>query len=271
MKLAYSTLACPDWRWDQVLKSAVQYHYEGIELRLLDGEILQHDLPSNTRQYLKQSIQQAGLAIACVDTSLGIGQPDPESRKHIVAEGIAFIELAAELGAPSIRVFGQPPKDCHMEDAIHSATDVLTQLAPYGESYGVNITLETHDAFTHIKELLAILQPVTSPRVGLTWDIMNMVASGETVEDCIYRLGHWIKHVHVKDGLPPDWSCLLLGEGIVPMEKALQALNGIGYQGWISVEWEKKWHPELAEPEIAMPHFQKVLQKYLDAMNGTPV
>jgi fatty-acyl-CoA synthase len=43
----------------------------------------------------------------------------------------------------------------------------------------------------------------------------------------------------------------------------LAALQGVGYAGWLAVEWEKKWHPDLAEPEIALPQHAEVLRGYL--------
>ena len=66
--------------------------------------------------------------------------------------------------------------------------------------------------------------------------------------------------VHVKDArrVAPDsnaWQLVLLGEGEVPVREQLQALRQYGYEGYVSVEWEKKWRPELAGPEVAIPHF----------------
>jgi fatty-acyl-CoA synthase len=37
-----------------------------------------------------------------------------------------------------------------------------------------------------------------------------------------------------------------------------------GYQGWISVEWEKRWHPEIAEPKVALPQHLKVLAEWME-------
>ena len=36
-----------------------------------------------------------------------------------------------------------------------------------------------------------------------------------------------------------------------------QALQQLEYEGFISFEWEKKWHPSIADPEIALPHFAR--------------
>ena len=64
--------------------------------------------------------------------------------------------------------------------------------------------------------------------------------------------------MHVKDGRPipniPDtWELCLLNEGVVPLQEAYTALKHAGYDGYISLEWEKKWHPEIDEPEVALP------------------
>jgi sugar phosphate isomerase/epimerase len=39
-----------------------------------------------------------------------------------------------------------------------------------------------------------------------------------------------------------------------------------GYQGWVSVEWEKRWHPEIAEPEVALPQHLAVLGTWIRDM-----
>ena len=47
----------------------------------------------------------------------------------------------------------------------------------------------------------------------------------------------------------------LLGEGEVPIFDAINALISGGYKGFYSFEWEKLWHPELAEPEMALADY----------------
>jgi len=59
------------------------------------------------------------------------------------------------------------------------------------------------------------------------------------------------------------WQLLLLGQGEIPVKDALRLLTARGYEEFISVEWEKKWHPELAGPEVAFPQHIEVLQSYL--------
>jgi fatty-acyl-CoA synthase len=48
----------------------------------------------------------------------------------------------------------------------------------------------------------------------------------------------------------------------VPTPAILSTLKAAGYDGWISVEWEKKWHPHLAEPEVALPQHIAMLREW---------
>jgi sugar phosphate isomerase/epimerase len=54
----------------------------------------------------------------------------------------------------------------------------------------------------------------------------------------------------------------LLGQGEVPVREIIDLLAA-GYPGWISVEWEKHWHPEIEEPQVALPQYYTVLSAWL--------
>jgi sugar phosphate isomerase/epimerase len=56
---------------------------------------------------------------------------------------------------------------------------------------------------------------------------------------------------------------MLLGQGEVPVREMLGLLTANGYQGWISVEWEKHWHPEIEDPELALPQHIELLNTWL--------
>ena len=44
-----------------------------------------------------------------------------------------------------------------------------------------------------------------------------------------------------------------LGDGDVPLDETIAALRDVGYDGALTLEWEKLWHPELDEPDVALP------------------
>jgi sugar phosphate isomerase/epimerase len=81
----------------------------------------------------------------------------------------------------------------------------------------------------------------------------------------VTALGDRFHLVHVKDARPDvdDWRLVPLGEGDVPVRESLAVLDAAGYRGWLAVEWEKRWHPELAEPEVALPGELETLKGWL--------
>ncbi len=88
---------------------------------------------------------------------------------------------------------------------------------------------------------------------------------GETPAQALAELGDRVLNVHVKDArrTADGWQLLLLGEGEIPVKEALRLLMERGYDDFVSVEWEKKWHPELPEPEVAFPQYLTLLRDYV--------
>lgn len=273
MKLAFTTLACPDWSLEQAADAALRYGYAGLELRLLDGILLTPGLGAAARRRVRDVCSQPGLELICVDTSVRIAQPDAAARAAQVRDGLEFIEMAAEWGAPFVRVFGRQPPEAITQAAIDAATACLLPLAERAQALGVAVLLETHDTFARGSSVAQVLGSLGGG-AGALWDTLHPYRMGEPIAETLDLLGSRIQHVHVKDGRKPaiggpDWELTLLGEGDVPIPDILSQLKHIGYSGWLAVEWEKKWHPELAEPDIALRQHAEALRKYLgDAPSG---
>jgi len=98
------------------------------------------------------------------------------------------------------------------------------------------------------------------------------VAGKEKPGDTHAALKRWIRHTHLKDSRPEgaDRRYVLTGTGEVPVEDQVKVLAGAGYPGYYCLEWEKKWHPEIEEPEIAFPHYARVMGEYLAAAGVKP-
>jgi sugar phosphate isomerase/epimerase len=80
----------------------------------------------------------------------------------------------------------------------------------------------------------------------------------------VHELGSWIRHTHLKDSVPAgkERKYVLTGRGDVPIQRQVQALQKIGYKGYLCFEWEKAWHPDLEDPEIAIADYAKVVGGY---------
>jgi fatty-acyl-CoA synthase len=274
-KLAFSTLGCPGWSLDRVVRAAHEYGYDGVELRLLDGEIINADLPAGERRRLRDTFAAASLPICCLDTSIRVAADG--DLEATIGELRAFVALANEIGAPFVRVFGgESPAEWSPEAAFDRAAAVLNGVAADAEAAGVAVVLETHDAFASAKSVAEVLRRAPrpahagAPAVGALWDTHHPYRMGEQPDEVIDLLGDRILHVHVKDARRNDaartgWDLLLLGEGEVPVRDSLTTLRARGYDGWIAIEWEKKWHPHIPEPEVAFPQHIALLRQWLGA------
>lgn len=275
MKLAFTTLACPDWTLEQCIEAAQRYGYEGLELRLLDGEVISSNLNSEQRQRIRIGASRAGIPIIGLDTSVRIAQPHTQSRTEQIREGIALLELAHDLEVPIIRVFAGPPVETTEAEAVSSAVATLEPLVLRGHELGISIALETHDAFSSSALVAQVLKQVRDPSIGALWDFLHPYRLGESPQQTVQQLSGHLLHIHIKDGQRPqeqetEWTLTLLGEGDVPTQDMLTALRATGYDGWLSVEWEKKWHPELAGAEVALPQHAATLRAYLGELSAFP-
>ena len=130
----------------------------------------------------------------------------------------------------------------------------------------MTIILESHDHFTASATLKDVLRQADSEHVGLLWDAHHTFASsGEEPEFTVKELGKWIRHVHLKDsiGRGEDRKYVLTGRGNVPVRRQVRSLESIGYKGFYCFEWEKRWHPEIEDPEIAIADYAHVMKQYL--------
>jgi sugar phosphate isomerase/epimerase len=262
MKICFSTLACPDWNLQQVIHMAVSSGYEGIELRFLEGEDSLWKLPAFQGRALTDAsrmITDRGLCIACVGTSCRFHFPDPQERSRWVDEGKRMAELAAALGSPGIRVFGDKIQPGEERDSTRDwIADGIRQLADEIRESGVEVWLETHGDFARSAETMQILRQSGGPSVGVVWDPANALSDGgEQPIGVTGVFGGALRHVHLRDlnCREGKWEPVLTGEGRLPLREILAELRKNSYTDFISFEWEKKWRPELAEPEIAIPQF----------------
>jgi fatty-acyl-CoA synthase len=267
MRIAFTTLACPTWSIEQVIAAAERYGYAGVELRLLNGDVID---PARDRTHVLDAVRRcgdAGIAVCALDTSCRFNVPDARERARQVEEARRWIALAQEARVDLLRVFGgadaagAPP-----EQGNALLVESLATLAPEAETAQVRVALETHDAFSSAARVAAVLAQVPSPAIGALWDSHHPYRVGESPQQVLDLIGPRIVHAQVKDARRrapggEEWDLVLLGEGEVPVREMLRALAGYGYAGWIAVEWEKKWHPEIAEPEVALPRHGEWLRQ----------
>jgi sugar phosphate isomerase/epimerase len=276
LKLAFSTLGCPEWTLEQVAEAARNLGYQGTELRALGGSInllerpeLQPSAIEQTRTFLRDQ----NLSICCVDTSCSFDAVDARTRQENVEIALRHCELAAALDAPLIRVFpNEIPAGATREETRDRIVASLRAVAKRAPS-GVRIGLETHGDFARGHAAAEIISLADHPNVGLIWDVANALAAGDSIAESARAVSPYLVHVHLRDAHAVEgrehWLPVLAGRGAVSFAETIDALHGLAYQGYISFEWEKYWHPEIEEPELAFEDFATAIKLALRCEMGT--
>jgi sugar phosphate isomerase/epimerase len=221
-------------------------------------------MPAAARARVRRTLAAAGLPAVAVDSSIRL------TGEHPAAELRQFLELASDWEAPLVRVFGGalPDEGPGRRARLEAAARVLEEAAPAAERLGVAIGVETHDAFSASAVVAELLALVDSAAVGAVWDSHHPHRMGERAADVWANIGPRVLLAQVKDARPDPgrddgWQLVPLGEGEVPVRDMLALLSDSGYRGWVSVEWEKRWHPEIAAPEVALPQHLALLGSWL--------
>ena len=264
-RIAFSTLAFPDATLAAAASAGRRWGYAGIELRLIDGELIDPAMPAARRAQVKRTLAVAGLPVVAVDSSIRLTGEDPGPALR------RFLQLASEWEAPLVRVFGgalAADSSPVRREQLRTAARVLEEAVLLAGPLGVGIGVETHDAFSASSVVAELLALVPSGLVGAVWDSHHPHRMGETPAEVYANLGPRILLAQVKDArreADGEWQLVLLGAGEVPVRDMLGLLVAGGYPHWISVEWEKRWHPEIAEPEVALPQHLELLTTWLES------
>ena len=270
--LGFSTLGCPTWPWAKILDFAAEQQFASIELRGILENMDLTKVPELAPERLgetKRQLKAHGLSVSCLGASAQMHDLDPAKYAAQLDEARRFIDLAHALSAPYVRVFGNEyVKDVPREQMLAHIGGALRSLGDYAKPKNVTVIIESHGDFTDSPALLEILQRADSPNVALLWDAHHTFVSGkEQPEDTVRQLGRYIRHTHLKDSVPAgnDRRYVLTGTGDVPVKRQIAALAKIGYRGFYSFEWEKRWHPEIEEPEVAIAQYARTAAEYLAA------
>ncbi len=269
--LSFSTIACPDWTLKQAIDAAALHGYTGLEIRGIKREM---DLPKapefSTPENMKATLalmKEKGLKFINLGASAKLHMPDGALREKHMKEAKAFIDLAQQIGCPYVRVFpNEFPKDQDRNKTMEYVSTGLLALGQYAKERNVTVLMETHGDFSHSDDILKTMKAAEHPNVGLVWDISNMWTETKEAPAVVYKkLKKYIRHTHIKDAklLPGDkLQYVFLGKGDVPIFEAIDILAKDGYKGYYSFEWEKLWHPEIAEPELALADYAKAMKEH---------
>jgi len=264
MKFSFTNLGCPNWGIEEIAAKAAEYGYDGVELRShSDNPYLYPNPPLSHRKYIRDIFDRQKINICCISAYSQFADSNEtilDKNRQILIDDII---LARDLNVPFVRSFlGQNPALTN-EQIIEYAAPYLNYCADFADSLGIKVVFETHDVWCGSDLMKLAFSKITSKGAAILWDVANNHDAGESLNGFFDAVGSKCVHVHMKDlyrDKNGNLKLCLTGDGEVPVKECIELLNSTGYQGYITYEWEKKWHPDIEEPEIALPHFIKYMK-----------
>lgn len=260
MKLCFSTLGCTERSFDDILLLAKKYDIHALEIRGISGCIDNGKIPEffveNTEKTTKK-FSDANVVPLVLGTSCSFH--DESKYDNAIVEGKEAIDIAQRIGFRAVRVFGDIINGNEREIVERVARGVK-ELCEYALDKGVCVYLEVHSDFNTVATLSPVVENCKSlESFALIWDICHTRETYPEWRDFYSVFAPYIKHVHVKDILGSEHK--IPGEGNLPIRDVVFTLREMGYDGYFSLEWERKWHPELPEIEIALDGLLKLLSE----------
>lgn len=246
------------------VKKAASVGANGIQVYATRGEMSPENMTAAKIADFKKLVADNGLVISALCGDLGGGGFSfAENNPEKIEKSKRIIDLAKELDTNVVTThIGVVPEDKN-HDRYKVMQEACFELSRYADSIGAHFAIETGPETSAI--LKDFLDSLGSTGVGVNLDPANLVmVTGDDPAQAVYNLQKYIVHTHAKDGkqiffkdpeivygLKKDviitedsFIEVPLGEGQVPWEKYLAALEDIGYKGFLTIEREVGDDPE---------------------------
>ena len=237
---------------------------QGIQVYATRGEMSPDNLVGEKRKNFLKEVKARGLVISALCGDLGHGFGHADQNPELIEKSKRILDLAMDLETDIVTThIGVVPEDpSHPRYKIMQ--DACGQLAAYADSLNAHFAIETGPETSLV--LKNFLDGLHSTGVAVNLDPANLVmVTGDNPAGAVHNLKDYIVHTHAKDGkmlrranpeaiyglirddalvTDPAFIEVPLGEGSVPYEAYLKALNDIGYKGFLTIEREVGADPE---------------------------
>lgn len=255
MKIAFSTLACPQWSLEEVVTNAAELGYLGVEMRsfLSPIERMPSDPMSMDPGAVDRLFDAKGVTPLCLATGVKYDKAiDPPLIGRIfvneeagVSDTKAFVDLADRAGVKFVRVYG-----CDLPAAeprtwsMRRVTERLKLAGQTCRNTDVRLLVENAGSFARAQDLLDLIERVDSQWIGASYNILSATHAGDCPIEAVRLLGQHLKMVRISD-VDEDGYPVPLGQGRFPLAKFIRTLGEMGYEGWVVYEYPRHWDASL--------------------------
>ena len=273
MRFAFSTVACPDWTIERVVRACVEYGYAGVEMRSFGagGTELACEPALTDGSKIQRLCDDAGVMVAGIATGARFdARVWPPVIGHLsakkeasVQEGRHLVDVAVACQARYVRVYGfEIAKGERRQRAVRRIVERLGRVVDHAQNRDLEVVLENGGSFSRAEELAEIIDAVGSPLLGACYDVQAAHAAGEDVLGGVALLGAMLRVARVRDrkgGIP-----CVIGDGELGCEGMVRAL-GSRSGVWVVFSWDRLWRPELASADEVLPQAAERLATWASA------
>ncbi len=222
--------------------------HDCAEMGLEGTELTSYYFPKNlTDDFLRNLAAECfrqGLDVSGTAVGNDFCHPAGPKRDEEIANVKTWIDRAAILGAPVIRVFSGDTKSGQSPDDAHRlAVEALEECCAYAGQQGVYLALENHGGLTtQVEGLLRLVNDVKSPWFGVNMDTGNF-HSADVYAD-LSKLAPYTLNVQVKVSVQPAGGT----RQPCDLARVARLLRDTGYRGYVVLEYEEREDPRQACP-----------------------
>ena len=298
MKIAGDTMGTPEYTLFEAIDLFSSIGLEGIEI-IIQTDGYKSALPLNASEQeiynLIEKLKKTGIIVSGLKPYLNMYNCLDEDIRQKECNALKqVIDIARKLNSGFIRIYGGKLVEGEDDVGGKKLTQLVKSLSECGDyagQFNIRLCIENHfgTMATSAAETVKVVKAIDHPQVGILYDQANIAFfPAEEYNEAIELQKDKIFYVHCKDLVyntekthKPKFSMVthvnpedrtvrskIPGEGILDWPKILMKLASIGYDGWISLEYERRWiQTDLPEASIGMPMAFKYIQNILNTMN----
>lgn len=269
--IAGHTMGTPEYTVCEAIELLHKMGADGVEIVVQDD--YKSGLPTHcSREILeqvKQCAQDNHIQIICLTPyNSYFNSLDEEVRQKELAAIEDVIGYCDFLGAKYIRIYGGNlvAEDTEkLEERWAKLVESLQYLGDKVAAKGVTLVVENHfnTMAVSAKQSAKLMEDVNHPAVRILYDQANLAFTGnEDYVQAIQTQQQYVAYMHVKDLVFKEGVAFtssdvahpkeeernvytrIVGEGVLPWPEILRAVKERGYDGWLSLEYERRWHPD---------------------------
>lgn len=271
MKIAGHTMGTPEYTVTEAIRLFHDIGIDGVEIVVQDGyhsgistACTQEELDA-----IKQCAEENQIEICCLTPyNSYFNDLDEEKRQAELAGIEKVIDACAYVGAHFIRIYGGNlvAGDTYcLPERRAKLVESMRYLGDKAAAKDVTLVIENHfnTMCVSAKDSYSIVREIAHPNVKILYDQANLsFTENEGYQEAIAIQQDEVAYMHVKDLVFKEGVAFtsddvshpkesdrnvytrIVGEGVIEWPEILRLVKEHGYDGWLSMEYERRWHPD---------------------------